>query len=134
MILALHPGTRVPLESSGVVLPPGVRIVEPLGYRTSITLQLHAAAVITDSGGVQREAAWLGTPCLVLRPATEWVEAVADSAGRMVVVGLDRARAANELARLAPEKTSEALARRRAETLDLQPAGAARRIVEALDT
>jgi hypothetical protein len=70
----------------------------------------------------------------VLRPATEWVEAVADSDGRMVVVGLDRALAAKELARLAPERTSEALARRRAETLDLQPAGAARRIVEALDT
>jgi UDP-N-acetylglucosamine 2-epimerase len=134
VILALHPGTRVALEGAGIVLPPGVRVVEPLGYRTSLTLQLHAAAVITDSGGVQREAAWLGTPCLVLRSSTEWVEAVADSAGRMVVVGLDRARAAHELARLAPAGTSEALARARAETLNLQPAGAARRIVEALET
>jgi hypothetical protein len=52
----------------------------------------------------------------------------------MVIVGLDRARAAKELARIAPARTSEALARRRAETLDLQPAGAARRIVEALET
>ena len=134
VILALHPGTRVALEGAGIVLPPGVRVVEPLGYRTSLTLQLHAAAVITDSGGVQREAAWLGTPCLVLRSTTEWVEAVADSAGRMVVIGLDRARAAHELARLAPATTSEALARARAETLDLSPAGAARRIVEALET
>jgi UDP-GlcNAc3NAcA epimerase len=134
VILALHPGTRVALEGAGLVLPPGVRVVEPLGYRTSLTLQLHAAAVITDSGGVQREAAWLGTPCLVLRPTTEWVEAVADSAGRMVVVGLDRARAARELARLAPADTSELLARARAEAFDLEPAGAARRIVEALET
>ncbi len=133
VILALHPGTRVALERAAVVLPPGVSVVEPLGYRTSLTLQLHAAAVITDSGGVQREAAWLGTPCLVLRSATEWVEAVADSAGRMVVVGLDRARATDELARLAPSATSGALARSRAETLDLKPAGAARRIVEALE-
>jgi UDP-GlcNAc3NAcA epimerase len=134
VILALHPGTRVALEAAGVVLPPGVRIVEPLGYRTSLTLQLHAAAVITDSGGVQREAAWLGTPCLVLRSTTEWVEAVAGSASRMVVVGLDRTRAAHELTRLAPPGTSEALARARAETLDLQSPGAARRIVEALET
>jgi UDP-GlcNAc3NAcA epimerase len=134
VILALHPGTRVALEGAGIVLPPGVRVVEPLGYRTSLTLQLHAAAVITDSGGVQREAAWLGTPCLVLRSSTEWVEAVADSAGRMVVVGLDRARAAHELARLAPADTSELLARARAEAFDLEPAGAARRIVEALET
>jgi UDP-N-acetylglucosamine 2-epimerase len=134
VILALHPGTRIALDNAGVALPPGVRVVEPLGYRTSLTLQLHAAAVITDSGGVQREAAWLGAPCLVFRSATEWVEAVSDSAGRMVVVGLDGSRAASELARLAPEGTSEELARTRAQTLDLRPAGAARRIVEALET
>jgi UDP-GlcNAc3NAcA epimerase len=134
VILALHPGTRVALERAAVVLPRGVHVVEPLGYRTSLTLQLHAAAVITDSGGVQREAAWLGTPCLVLRSTTEWVEAVAASAGQMVVVGLDGARAAEELARLAPAETAEALARARVETLDLQPAGAARRIVDALET
>ena len=134
VILALHPGTRLALDGAGIVLPSGIRVVEPLGYRTSLTLQLHAAAVITDSGGVQREAAWLGTPCLVLRSATEGVEAVANSVGRMVVVGLDRARAAIELARLAPAGTSEELARARAATLDLRPAGAARRIVEALET
>ena len=70
VVLALHPGTRLALERAAVVLPPDIRVVEPLGYRTSLTLQLHAAAVITDSGGVQREAAWLGTPCLVLRSTT----------------------------------------------------------------
>jgi len=132
VILALHPGTRAALDASGVVLPPGVKVVEPLGYRTSLTLQLHAAAVVTDSGGVQREAAWLGTPCLVLRATTEWAEAVAESRGRMVVVGLDRGLAARELARLAPVSTSRALAMARAEALDLPPAGAARRIVGAL--
>jgi UDP-N-acetylglucosamine 2-epimerase len=132
VILALHPGTRAALDASGIVLPPGVMVVEPLGYRTSLTLQLHAAAVVTDSGGVQREAAWLGTPCLVLRSTTEWVEAVAESSGRMVVVGLDRALAARELARVAPVATSRVLAVARAEALDLPPAGAATRIVGAL--
>jgi UDP-N-acetylglucosamine 2-epimerase len=133
VIFALHPGTRVALDRTGFALSPDVHVVEPLGYRTSLTLQLHAAAVITDSGGVQREAAWLRTPCIVLRSTTEWVEAVADSAGRMVMVGLDRPRAALELARLAPSGASEALAQARAETLDLQPVGAARRIIEALE-
>ena len=90
VILALHPGTREALERANIVLPAAVQVVEPLGYRTSLTLQLHAAAVLTNSGGVQREAAWLGTPCLVLRSTTEWTEAVDESAGRMVVVGLDR--------------------------------------------
>ena len=131
VILALHPGTRVALDASGVVVPAGVIVVEPLGYRTSLTLQLHAAAVLTDSGGVQREAAWLGTPCLVLRPTTEWVEAVAGSGGRMVVVGLDRELAASELARIAPAGAA-ALAAARAAGLDLKPAGAAARIADAL--
>ena len=97
------PGTRAALERANIVLPAAVQVVEPLGYRTSLTLQLHAAAVLTDSGGVQREAAWLGTPCLVLRSTTEWTEAVNESAGRMVVVGLDRAAVAHELERLAPQ-------------------------------
>src|SRR6185369_12029453 len=98
VILAIHPGTRVALERAAVTLGPDVCVVDPQGYRTSLTLQLHAAAVLTDSGGVQREAAWLGVPCLVLRATTEWVEAVEGSDGRMVVVGLDRERAAAELA------------------------------------
>ena len=126
VILALHPGTRAALERAKIVLPPGVQVVEPLGYRTSLTLQLHAAAVLTDSGGVQREAAWLGTPCLVLRSTTEWTEAVHESAGQMVVVGLDRAAVARELERLAPPARSPALARMRARSLALRPAGAAR--------
>ena len=132
VILALHPGTRAAIEAAGIPLPPGIRVVEPLGYRTSLTLQLHAAAVITDSGGIQRESAWLGTPCLVLRPATEWLESVEGSTGRLVVVGLDRARASRELARLAPPERSEELARARADGLRLEPAEASRRIVDAL--
>ena len=133
VILALHPGTFDALEREGVRPGPDVRTVEPTGYRSSIALQLYAAAVLTDSGGVQREAAWLRTPCLILRPTTEWVEAVEGSGGRTVVVGLDRERAVAELARLAPIAHSEALARRRADELDLRPGGAAEAIVAALE-
>ena len=66
VVLALHPGTRAAIDALGVEPSPNVIVVEPLGYRSSLAAQLHAAAVLTDSGGVQREAAWLGTPCLVL--------------------------------------------------------------------
>ncbi|MFH1474509.1 MAG: UDP-N-acetylglucosamine 2-epimerase (non-hydrolyzing), partial [Chloroflexota bacterium] len=132
VVLALHPGTRAALDAAGIALPPAVRVVAPQGYRTTLALQLHAAAVLTDSGGVQREAAWLRTPCLVLRERTEWVEAVAESGGRMVVVGLDADRAAAELARLAPPDRAPDLARERARTLDLAPAGAAEAISAAL--
>ena len=132
VILALHPGTRVALDDAGIRLAPDVRAVAPQGYRTTLTLQLHAAAVLTDSGGVQREAAWLDTPCLILRDRTEWVEAVEQSNGRMVVVGLDRQRAAVELARLATPGLSGGLAAERVRALDLQPAGAAEAISAAI--
>jgi UDP-N-acetylglucosamine 2-epimerase len=133
VVLALHPGTRAALAREGIDPATDVRVVEPLGYRSSLALQLHAAAVLTDSGGVQREAAWLRTPCLVLRPTTEWVEAVEDSGGRMVVVGLDRERAVAELARLAPVDASADLARARAVAFDLRSAGAAEAIATALE-
>ncbi len=132
VVLALHPGTKAALDSAGIVLDPRVHVVPPQGYRTTLTLQLHAAAVLTDSGGVQREAAWLRTPCLVLRDRTEWVEAVAGSGGRMVVVGLDRERAALELVRLAPAAEAPRLAAERAAGLDLAPAGAGEAIAAAL--
>ena len=133
VIVALHPGTRAALVAAGIALPAAVRVVEPQGYRTTLALQLHAAAVLTDSGGVQREAAWLGAPCLILRGTTEWVEAVEASAGRMVVVGLDRARAQAELARLAPPDRAADLAAVRARDLHLGSAGAAEAIVAALE-
>jgi UDP-GlcNAc3NAcA epimerase len=133
VILALHPGTRAALEASGATLPAEVCVVAPQGYRSTLALQLHAAAVLTDSGGVQRESAWLGVPCLVLRSSTEWVEAVEASGGAMVVVGLELARAAAELERLAPVESSGRLAEARAAAPPLQLAGAAEAIVSALE-
>ena len=132
VVLALHPGTRDVLEASGVALPPEVRVIEPQGYRTTLALQLHAAAVLTDSGGVQREAAWLGVPCLILRGTTEWVEAVSELAGRMVVVGLDRERARVALERIAPADGGAA-AVARAASLRLESSGAAAAVLAALE-
>jgi UDP-N-acetylglucosamine 2-epimerase len=134
VVLPLHPGTRAALAMAGVDLSPPVVVIEPQPYVSTLTLELHAAAVLTDSGGVQREAAWLGVPCLVLRSSTEWIEAVADSRGSMVVVGVDRERALAELDRLAPEAAAPRLARARAAALDLAPAGAVDRIADSLES
>ena len=132
VLLALHPGTRAALDAAGLTVPAAIRVIDPLGYRDALALQLHAAAVLTDSGGVQREAAWLGVPCLVLRDRTEWLEAVAESTGRMVVVGLDADRAVSELAGLAPVDRAASDAAERAATRQVPPAGAAAAIVAAL--
>jgi UDP-N-acetylglucosamine 2-epimerase len=132
VVLALHPGTRAAMERDGLSAGRDVIVTEPLGYRSSLALQLHAAAVLTDSGGVQREAAWLGVPCLVLRRTTEWVEALEAAGGRMAVIGLDAGRAVAELARVAP-LGDETAATERAARLELAPAGAAEAIAAALD-
>ena len=132
IVLSLHPGTRQALHSSGSVLPPNVRLVPPLGYRTTLALQLHAAAVVTDSGGVQREAAWLGTPALVLRETTEWVETLEERGGRSALVGRDTSRALAAMERLAPAGLAREKAISRAATAEVPPAGAAEAISASL--
>ncbi len=133
VLLALHPGTRAALAAAGLTLGPDILVTEPLGYRSSLALQLHAAAVVTDSGGIQREAAWLGTPCLVLRETTEWVETVRGPQSQSVLVGRDRAAARAAIDRLAPiGEAGRVAAATRAASFDLAPAGAATRISDAL--
>jgi len=91
VILPLHPRTRTRLESSGLIehLRSGgqVRLTEPLGYLELTALLVNAAAVLTDSGGLQKEAYLAGVPCVTLRPSTEWVETV--DSGWNTLVGLD---------------------------------------------
>jgi UDP-GlcNAc3NAcA epimerase len=107
-------------------------VTEPLGYRASLAAQLHAAAVLTDSGGVQREAAWLGTPCLVLRSSTEWVETLAGDDATSALVGLDAAAATAALDRLAPAQPSIDDARARAATRIIETDGATAAIARLL--
>ena len=132
VVLALHPGTRRAIDESDCAVPPNVHAVPPQGYATTLALQLHAAAVVTDSGGVQREAGWLGTPALVLRGSTEWTGTLETQGGRSVLVGRDAARALDALARLAPAASSAGAAARRAAAATVAPAGADERVSAAL--
>ena len=132
VVLPLHPGTGAALASAGMAMPAGISVVEPQGYATTLALQLHAAAVVTDSGGVQRESAWLRVPCLVLRSSTEWTETVGGRSSSAVLVGLDQAAALAELAARAPLPRSGEMAAERARTLNLTGPGAAEKIARAL--
>jgi len=129
VVLALHPGTRAAMGAATV--GPNVRVVSPQGYRTSLGLQLHAAAVITDSGGVQREAAWLHVPCLVLRETTEWPELVGEPGGPRLV-GRDAVRAHAVLEEIAPRDDAPERAAARARDVRIEPTGAADAISAAL--
>lgn len=73
IMFPVHPRTRRRLADCGLAwpLPPGLRIVEPVGYRESLAFVRHARCVLTDSGGLQEESTCFRTPCLTLRPNTE---------------------------------------------------------------
>lgn len=86
VVLPLHPRTRKAAENAGVGLD-GIRILEPLSYGATVGLTAAAAAVATDSGGLQKEAYFAGTPCVTLRDETEWVETLAHGWNRLAPPG-----------------------------------------------
>ncbi|MDP9386036.1 MAG: UDP-N-acetylglucosamine 2-epimerase (non-hydrolyzing) [Actinomycetota bacterium] len=106
VVLPLHPRTRARLLDAGLLGAledaPGVTLTPPLGLLDFTALLLDARAVLTDSGGVQKEAYLAGVPCLTLRPSTEWRETV--EAGWNTLVDLDAAAARAALEREPPEE------------------------------
>jgi len=101
-VFPVHPRTRAALVRGGrwddAAGAPHVRLVPPVGYLDFTALLLTARAVVTDSGGVQKEAFFHGVPCVTLRDTTEWVETVAG--GWNVLTGMDPDRVATALADL----------------------------------
>ena len=73
-----------------------IKIIEPVSFFEIIRLEKNARVVMTDSGGVQKEAFFYGTPCVILRPETEWVEIVEAGAGIIADADYDRIIAAYE--------------------------------------
>jgi UDP-GlcNAc3NAcA epimerase len=104
VVLPLHPRTRARLQQAGLEQElrsaARVTVTEPLGYFELTALLCRARRVLTDSGGVQKEAYLLGTPCVTLRDTTEWVETV--DAGWNVLVDLDAGAALRALERPPP--------------------------------
>ena len=99
-IFPVHPRTRNRLESAGLwerlAGHPTLRLSGPVGYLDFTSLLVGAQAVVTDSGGVQKEAYFLGVPCITLRDTTEWVETVNGGFNRLVGMDPARVRAALE--------------------------------------
>ena len=98
VVFPAHPRTRAALD--GIALAPHIELVEPLGYLEMTALVADARVVVTDSGGLQKEAYWLGVPCVTARPSTEWVGTVEAGANVLVDDDPDRLAAAVADARM----------------------------------
>jgi UDP-GlcNAc3NAcA epimerase len=84
VVFPAHPRTSTALSTGGIPLPANVRMIPPAGYLDFAALASQARVILTDSGGVQKEAYWYGVPCVTLRTTTEWVETVETGWNRLV--------------------------------------------------
>ncbi|MBA2740375.1 MAG: UDP-N-acetylglucosamine 2-epimerase (non-hydrolyzing) [Actinobacteria bacterium] len=84
VVFPAHPRTRANIEGAGLVLGSHVRTYGPLGYLELASLASQARVIVTDSGGLQKEAYWYGVPCVTVRPSTEWVDTVEVGANVLV--------------------------------------------------
>lgn len=89
VLAPLHPRTQKALQAFDIPVE-HVTLMAPISYEEILSLEMNARVILTDSGGVQKEAYWLGVPCVTLRGETEWVETV--QAGWNVLVGCDAER------------------------------------------
>lgn len=83
-VFPVHPRTQRVLDESGIELAPTVQPIRPLGYVEMLALVAGGSRLVTDSGGLQKEAYWLRIPCVTLRPSTEWVDTVRNGANTLV--------------------------------------------------
>ena len=97
LIFPVHPRTRDRWSQQLKQCNPNLRTIEPLGYLEFLALQKHASVVITDSGGIQEETTYLGTPCLTLRENTE--RPITIKAGTNVLIGRDWEKLREEFAK-----------------------------------
>jgi UDP-GlcNAc3NAcA epimerase len=94
-VFPMHPRTKKALKQTGLTFSENIKCIEPVGYFEMLELEERCEFIVTDSGGVQKEAYFFKKPCITLRDETEWVETVEASAN--VLVGADKRKIAHAL-------------------------------------
>ena len=84
IVFPAHPRTAAAISRERLTLDDHIEVVGPLGYLELAALASQARVILTDSGGLQKEAYWYGVPCVTLRPSTEWVDTVEVGANTLV--------------------------------------------------
>jgi len=97
-IFPVHPRTRKIIEQNNIHLASHIKLIEPVGYFEMLSLESSCIAVLTDSGGVQKEAYFFKKPCITLRDSTEWVELV--TAGWNTLTGANTEKIVNTVRNL----------------------------------
>lgn len=100
VVFPVHPRTEKYLREYGLDMPANVKIIQPLGYLDMLKLMAGAHKILTDSGGIQKEAYMLGVPCITLRENTEWVETL--DGGWNVLTGADKRKIIEAIHKHAP--------------------------------
>ena len=100
VIFPAHPRTKAAMRAAAMDIDSNLRIIDPVGYLEMLVLEEGAEAIVTDSGGVQKEAYFAGRPCITLRDSTEWTETIL--AGWNVLVGTDPERIADAVRNFRP--------------------------------
>lgn len=101
MVFPVHPRTRGMIETAGIALSDSIKLIEPLPYLEMLATVKGADIVLTDSGGLQKEAAFLGTQCITLREETEWTETL--DIGVNQLVGTDAKQIEGAIAKVAAD-------------------------------
>jgi UDP-GlcNAc3NAcA epimerase len=104
-ILPLHPRTKSYIKNYGFKFSDKIEVIDPLGYLDMIQLEMHCKKIITDSGGVQKEAFFMEKPCITLRDETEWVETVDN--GWNTIVGTNKEKTIEAILNFSPNKTQD---------------------------
>lgn len=107
IILPLHPRTKKFIEGYGLNFNENIKVIDPIGYLEMLMLEENSKMIVTDSGGVQKEAYFMGKPCITMRDETEWVETVA--CGWNVVVGTDKNKILDNIRNFKPTSIQQAI-------------------------